>query len=134
LAYRTLKCSPCETAEDSEKEGAWPGSWSYHVGSYLFSSITTAPSLNVWYGEQGSSGACFVAVRELAEYADYAITHSPFNAGKAETCAEQGPYDDYKRPPHSRKIQTWYGHGPDGTTVYTLAAYPQGRECVVALS
>jgi hypothetical protein len=60
-----------ETGEDSEKEGAGPGSWSYFVGEYLFSSITTAPSLEVWYsGEQGSSGAYFVAARVLADYSD----------------------------------------------------------------
>ena len=124
-----------ETGEDSEKEAAGPGSWSYFVGEYLFSSITTAPSLEVWYsGEQGSSGAYFVAARVLAQYSDYEITHSLFNASKAETCAEEGPYDDYERPPYSGKLQTWYGCGPDGATVYTLAAYPEGRECVVALN
>jgi Excalibur calcium-binding domain len=124
-----------ETGEDSEKEAAGPGSWSYYVGEYLFSSITTAPSLEVWYsGEQGSSGAYFVAARVLAQYSDYEITHSLFNASKAETCAEEGPYDDYERPPYLGKLQTWYGCGPDGATVYTLAAYPEGRECVVALN
>lgn len=124
-----------ETGEDSEKEGDGPGSWSYHVGSYLFSSITTARSLEVWYsGEQDSSGAYFVAARELAEYSDYELTHSLFNANKSEVCVDEGSYEDYNRPPLSGKLQTWYGCGPDGATVYTLAAYPEGRECVLALN
>ncbi len=123
-----------ETAEDSEKE-AGPNTWSYHAGEYLPSSITTAPSLQVWYkGEEGSSGAYLVASRTLAQYSDYELTHSFFNAGKDESCAEAGPYDDYGRVPLSGKLQTWYGCGPDGATTYTLAAYPEGRECVVALS
>lgn len=29
---------------------------------------------------------------------------------------------------------TWYGCGADGATVYTMAAYPEGREGVLALS
>jgi len=94
-----------ETGEDSEKDAAGPGSWSY-----------------------------FVAARVLAQYSDYEITHSLFNASKAETCAEAGPYKDYRRPPYSGKLQTWYGCGSDRATVYTLAAYPKGRECVVALN
>jgi hypothetical protein len=135
LSAEVLPSWGVETGEDSEKEGAGPGSWSYFVGEYLFSSITTAPSLEVWYGgEQGSSGAYFVAARNLAQYSDYEITHSLFNAGKAEACAEEGPYDDYDREPYSGKLQTWYGCGMDGATVYTLSAYPEGRECVVALN
>jgi hypothetical protein len=94
-----------ETGEDSEKDAAGPGSWSY-----------------------------FVAARVLTQYSDYEITHSLFNASKAETCAEAGPYKDYRRPPYSGKLQTWYGCGSDRATVYTLAAYPKGRECVVALN
>jgi beta-lactam-binding protein with PASTA domain len=122
-----------ETGENSEKE-AGPNTWSYYAGEYLTSSITTAPDLDAWYSTEGSSGAYFVAARVLAQYSDYEITHSLFNASKAETCAEVGPYDDYDRPPYLGKLQTWYGCGDDGATVYTLAAYPEGRECVVALN
>ena len=110
-----------------------PGSWSYHAGEYLFSSITTAPNLATWYAT-GSSGAYFVASRALTQYSDYEITHSLVNANKAETCAETGPYDDYEREHLSGKLQTWYGCGEDGATVYDLVAYPEGRECVVALN
>ena len=124
-----------ETGEDSEKEGTAPGSWSYHAGEYLFSSITTAPSLEVWYGgEQGSSGAYLVASRELAQYSDFELTHSFINAGKYEGCDQEGPYDDFERGSLSGKLQTWYGCGVDGATTYTLAARPKGGGCVVALN
>jgi hypothetical protein len=123
-----------ETGQDSERE-AEPNTWSYHIGEYLLSSITTAPSIQVWYGgEEGSSGAYFVASRTLAQYSDYELTHSFLNAGKDEVCAEAGPYEDYDRPPLSGKLQTWYECGVDGATVHTLAAAPEGRGCVVALS
>jgi serine protease Do len=122
-----------ETGENSEKEGTGPGTWSYYAGEYLFSSITTAPNLDAWYST-GTSGAYFVASRALAQYSDYELTNSLFNAGKAESCAQQGSYDDYDRKPLSGKLQTWYGCGEDAATVYALAAYPEGRECVVALS
>ena len=75
-----------------------------------------------------------MASRTLAQYSDYELTHSFFNANKDENCAEAGPYDDYERGPLSGKLQTWYGCGSDGATTYALAAYPEGRECVVALS
>lgn len=106
-----------ETGENSEKEGTGPGTWSYHVGEYL-SSITTAPNLDAWYST-GTSGSYFVAARELAQYSDYELTNSLFNAGKAATCAEEGPYEDYDREPLAGKLQTWYGCGEDGATVYT---------------
>jgi hypothetical protein len=133
LSAEVLPSWGVETGEDSEKE-AGPNTWSYHVGEYLFSSITTAPSLEVWYGgEEGSSGAYLAASRSLAQYSDYELTHGHFNASKSEACTV-GPYKDYNRPPYSGKLQTWYDCGVDGATVYTLAAYPEGRECVVALN
>src|SRR5215212_11527851 len=121
-----------ETGEDSEKE-AGSNTWSYFAGEYLTSSITTAPDLEVWYGEQGSSGAYFVASKALAQYSDYELTHSLFNANKSAICTV-GSYEDYDRPPYSGKMQTWENCNLDAATVYTLAAYPEGRECVVALS
>ncbi len=122
-----------ETGEDSEKEGTGPGSWSYHAGEYLISSITAAHSLEDWYGGSGFTGAYFVASKALAEYSDYELTHSLLNAGRDEICEEDGPYTDYDRGSYSGKLQTWYGCGENGVTTYTLAAAPEGRECVVAL-
>src|SRR5215212_9033960 len=121
-----------ETGEDSEKE-AGSNTWSYFAGEYLTSSITTAPDLEVWYGEQGSSGAYFVASKALAQYSDYELTHSLFNANKSAICTV-GSYEDYDRPPYSGKMQTWENCNLDAATVYTLAASPEGRECVVALT
>lgn len=123
-----------ETGEDSEKEGVGIGSWSYHAGEYIFSSITVADSLEAWYGGSGESGAYFVASEALARYSDYEITHSLLNANKGNACAEAGPYEDYERGPLSGKLQAWYGCGQEGATVYTLAAAPEGRGCVVALN
>lgn len=120
-----------EVGADSEKTGG-PNSWSYQAGEYLYSSITTAPNLDAWYST-GTSGAYFVASRALAQYSDYELTNSLFNAGKNESCTV-GPYKDYNRPPLSGKLQTWYECGVDGATVYTLAAAPESRECVVALN
>jgi hypothetical protein len=120
-----------ETGEDSEKD-AGSNTWSHHAGEYLISSITTAPSLDAWYSEQGSSGAYFVASKALAQYSDYDLTHSLFNANKDQVCA-LGPYEDLNRSPYSGKIQTWYDCGVDNATTFTVAAAPEGRECVVAL-
>lgn len=120
-----------EVGADSEKTGG-PNSWSYQAGEYLYSSITTAPNLDAWYST-GTSGAYFVASRALAQYSDYELTNSLFNAGKNESCTV-GPYKDYNRPPLSGKLQTWYECGVDDATVYTLAAAPESRECVVALN
>ena len=118
-----------ETGENSEKEAAGPGSWSYHAGEYLTSSITTAPDLDVWYSAR-TSGAYMVASKALAQYSDYELTHSMLFANKAENCTTTGPYDGYDRPPYSGKIQTWQDCGLDGATTYAVVAAPEGRECV----
>ena len=123
-----------ETGEDSEKEGTSPGTWSYYAGEYLTSSITTARSLGAWYGGEGSSGAYFVASKALTQYSDYELTHALLSANQNQNCASTGPYEDYKRPPYSGKLQTWYDCPPDGATGYTMSVAPEGRECVVVLS
>jgi hypothetical protein len=121
-----------ETGEDSEKE-AGPNTWSYVAGEYLTSSITTAPNLDAWYST-GTSGAYLVASRALAQgYTDYQLTHSLLNENKNNICTA-GPYKDLNRPPYSGKIQTWYECGADGATVFSVAAAPEGRECVVVLN
>jgi hypothetical protein len=120
-----------ETGEDSEKQGG-ASSWSYFAGEYLTSSITTADSLDAWYGGD-ASGAYMMASRALAQnYTDYELTHSLLNANKANNCTA-GPYKDFDRASYSGKIQTWYDCGVDNATTYTVAAAPEGRECVVVL-
>lgn len=74
-----------ETGEDSEKDGTGPGTWSYHAGEYLSSSITTAPNLDVWYSA-GSSGVYFVASKSLAQgYTDQELTRSLYFAKRPRT-------------------------------------------------
>lgn len=120
-----------ETGEDSEKE-AGPNTWSYHAGEYLASSITTAPNLDVWYSA-GTSGAYVVASKSLAqEYTDYELTHSLMFASKSQNCTT-GPYEDYDRPPYSGTVQAWFECDPDGADTYTIAAAPEGRQCVVVI-
>jgi hypothetical protein len=121
-----------ETGENSEKD-AGPNTWSYVVGDYLPSSITTAPNLDAWYST-GTSGAYLVASRALAQdYTDYELTHSLLNAGKNNTCTP-GTYKDLDHSAYSGKIQTWYGCGVDEATVFSVAAAPKSRECVVVLN
>jgi hypothetical protein len=119
-----------ETGEDSEKDAA-TNTWSYYAGEYLTSSITTAPNLDAWYAT-GTSGAYVVASKALAQYTDYELIHSLLYANKDQTCTK-GPYEDYDRSPYSGKIQTWYDCGADGATTFTVAASPEGRECVVVV-
>ena len=120
-----------ETGEDSEKE-AGPNTWSYHAGEYLPSSVTTAPNLDVWY-TSGSSGAYVVASKTLArEHTDHELTRSLMFANKAQNCTT-GPTKDYERPPYSGTLQAWFGCSPDGADTYTVAAAPEGRECVVVI-
>ena len=71
-----------------------------------------------------------VASRSLTQYSDYELTHSLLYANNSENCTK-GPYNDYDREPYSGKIQTWYECGEDGATTYSVAAAPEGRECVV---
>ena len=76
-----------QTGENSEKEGTGTGTWSYYAGEYLPTSITTAPSLDVWYGPVPQSGAYFVASKALTQFSDYEITNLLLNEKKANTCA-----------------------------------------------
>jgi hypothetical protein len=71
-----------------------------------------------------------VASKELTQHTDDELIHELLFARKAERCTA-GPYKDYDRPPYSGKIQTWYGCNVDSATTYTVAAAPEGRECVV---
>ena len=122
-----------ETGRDSEGEGG-PNSWSSYAGEYLISSITTARSLDAWYGggEEGS-GAYVVASKSLAQdYTDEELIRSLLFEDKADKCTE-GPFEDLERGPYNGKIQTWYECGPLGATSFVAAAAPEDRECVVVV-
>lgn len=118
-----------QTGADSEGEGA---NWSSYAEESLVSSITTASSIDGWYvGE--ASGAYLAASKSLARYSDYELTHSLLHENKAENC-DAGPDVDLDRPGYSGKIQTWYGCGGVDATTFSVAAAPEGRECVVMLA
>ena len=123
-----------ETGADSEKDVENAGSWSSVVGYLITSSITTAANLDVWNSGEGEPtvGVYIVASRELAETHtdDDLLSSGPF-AGFAETC-DAGPYEDFDRPPYSGKARTWYC-AVGNKEIYTLAAAPEARECVVLL-
>ncbi|QIN82046.1 DUF4352 domain-containing protein [Rubrobacter tropicus] len=124
-----------ETGADSEKQGG-EGSYSYHAGEYLTSSITTARSLDAWYGDlpgsgQGS-GAYLVASEALArQYTDDELIYSLLHDDKAAECAE-GPARDLDRAPYSGKVQAWFDCNGADNAHYVFAAAPAGRACVVA--
>jgi beta-lactam-binding protein with PASTA domain len=124
-----------ETGADSEKDVANAGSWSSVVGYLITSSITAAANLDDWYtADQPHLGAYIVASRELAQtYTDDEILYAGPFASHAETC-ETGPYEDFSRPPYSGKMQTWLNCGAAVNTIYSVAAAPEGRECVVVLN
>jgi hypothetical protein len=132
LSVEVLPSWGVETGKDSEKD-ARQNTWSYYAGEYLNSSITTASSLDAWYGPGGASGAYIVASKALAQrYTDDELIFTLLFEGKADKCT-RGPYQDYNRPPYKGKILTWFDCGVNDATVHTLAAAPKGRKCVVVL-
>jgi hypothetical protein len=121
-----------ETGEDSEGTGG-ENSWSYYAGEYLKASITTARSLDAWYGgpvKSEGSGAYMVASEALARsYTDDELIFSLLHQKKQTNCTA-GPSQDLDRPPYSGKVQTWFDCNGLGTTYYVFAAAPEGRACV----
>ena len=122
-----------ETGADSEGEGGLK-SWSYYAGEYITTSITTARSLDAWYGiankDQGS-GIYMVSSETLAQqYTDEELIFSLLHEKKSTNCTA-GPYQDLDRPPYTGKIQSWFNCNGLGTTYHVFAAAPEGRECVV---
>jgi hypothetical protein len=122
-----------ETGEDSEGAGD-ENSWSYYAGEYLSVSITTARSLDAWYGgpvKSEGSGAYMVASESLAQsYTDDELIYTLLHQKMEINCAA-GPVEDLDRPPYSGKVQTWFDCNGLGTTYYVFAAAPEGRACVV---
>ncbi|QIN83745.1 hypothetical protein GBA63_14710 [Rubrobacter tropicus] len=123
----------CETGEDSEGPGG-ENSWSYYAGEYLSASITTARSLDAWYGpasDSKGSGAYMVASETLAnQYTDDELIYSLLHQKKQTNCTA-GPSQEIDHPPYSGKVQTWFDCNGLGTDYYVFAAAPEGRACVV---
>jgi hypothetical protein len=119
-----------EVQTGANSEGSGPN-WSDYAGELLTASITTAPNLDAWYNT-GAPGAYIVASRTLAQtYTDDELVVSGPNENWFSTC-QPGTLEDFRRTPYFGRIQTWTC-STGGATVYTLAAAPEGRECVVLL-
>lgn len=123
-----------QTGSDSEGAGA---NWSTFVGEDITSSITTARSLEAWYGGAGEgSGAYIVASRTLAQqYTNEALIYSGLfaNLPTNHSCTTIGRPQDYVRPPYSGQIQTYAGCDGNDNIYVLVAAAPEGRECVAVL-
>lgn len=117
----------------ADKDGAFEGD-NREAGEGDGPAITATPDLSAW--EQGSNatvpGTHMVASRELAqEYAQDELVKSGFNDLSKSTC-QATQLKDFRRSPYSGRIQTWRCENDSAFT--TLAAAPEGSECVVVLS
>jgi hypothetical protein len=120
-----------QTGADSEGEG---DNWSYYVGESITSSITTARSLEGWYGGGEASGAYIVASRTLAQKYTYdELIYSALfaNLPANHSCTTIRRPQDYERPPYSGLIQAYSGCDGVNSTYILVAAAPEGRECAV---
>jgi hypothetical protein len=107
--------------------------WSNFGGKRIVSSVTASSNLYTWHNVGGVSGTYAVASRTLAlTYTDEELVASGPNDFSFR--CEAGIRRDFERPPYSGRLQTWENcdENGEGSSV-TLAAAPQGRECVVLL-
>ena len=120
---------------DSEGEKG-RASWSAFLddGGSAGPSLTAVNDLYSWRnGTAGHRGVYMVASKKLAQaYTDedlIAVGPNDYSAS-----CEAGPIEDFDRPPYSGKMQEWSNCGGDSDHLaVTLAAAPEGRECVVVL-
>ena len=120
---------------DSEGEKG-RASWSSFLddGGSAGPSLTAVNDLYSWRnGTAGHRGVYMVASKKLAQaYTDDDLVASGPNDYSA-TC-EAGPVKDFDRPPYSGKMLEWSNcGGKSDHLAVTLAAAPEGRECVVVL-
>ncbi len=110
------------TGEDAKFEGESVGP-----------SITASTDLHAWHNTGEASGVFFRASRELAQrYTDDQLLDS--EASDFSGSCDLGARRDFGRPPYSGKIQEWKNcGGNEESSFLTLAAAPEGRECVLAL-
>lgn len=85
-------------------------------------------------GTAGHRGTYMVASKKLAgTYTDDELVASGPNDSSSSSC-EAGTIQDFDRPPYSGKVREWNNCGGEcDHTAVTLAAAPEGRECVVLL-
>jgi hypothetical protein len=117
------------TGADSE---AGQSSWSSFLGGDVGASITSAPDLKGW-GASVTVGSYVVASKALAE--DYTngdlVVSGPNDMSGACT---KGDARDFKRGSYQGRIQNWSDcRDEPNLNFYTVAAAPEGRECVVVM-
>lgn len=109
-------------------------SWSAFLGEgeNAGPSMTAVNDLDSWRtGTPGHQGVYVVASRNLAqEYSDdELVVLGPNNYSSS---CEAGTAQDFDRPPYSGKMLEWENcSGESDHTAITLAAAPEGRECVI---
>ncbi len=116
---------------DSEGEKG-RASWSSFLGESAGPSLTAVNDLYSWRnGTVGHKGVYLVASKELAqEHTDDELVVSGPN-DYSSSC-QAGTPQDFDQPPYSGKILEWENcTGDSEHTAITLAAAPEGRECVV---
>lgn len=117
---------------DSEGEKG-RDSWSSWLGEEVGPSLTVVNGLDSWRtGAEGHQGVYIVSSKELVSYEDeYLVEAGPNDYW--ETC-EGGGIQDFNRGGYSGKILQWSECGGEsGHVAVTLAAAPEGRECVVVM-
>ncbi len=121
-------------------EGEKGRNWSSFAGEMIGSSISAINDREAWSsGTRGHRGTYIVASKGLARmYTDDELVNLGPNA--YSTC-EAGTPQDFYRPPSSIDQPSYSGRRLDWSncggfsdhTAITLAAAPEGRECVVVL-
>ncbi len=117
------------TGEESEAGSSWSSFGDENVNS----SITASTDLDAWQNTSGVPGVYLVASRELAQrYTDDELVVSGPNDFSAS--CERGSRQNFDRHPYSGRMQAWKNCAGNGeANLVTLAAAPEGRECVVVL-
>jgi hypothetical protein len=108
-------------------------SWSSFGEENLSSSITASTDLDAWHNTFGVPGMYIVVSRDLAQrYTDDELVVSGPNDFSAS--CERASRRDFDRHPYSGRMQEWKNCAGNGeANLITLAAAPEGRECVVVV-
>jgi hypothetical protein len=118
----------------SDSEGEKGRSWSAFLGESAGPAIAAINDLDAWRnGYEGHRGMYIVTSKKLAQTNtdDELVALGPNDYSSS---CEAGTRRDFSRSPYSGKIQEWNNcTGESDHTALTLAAAPEGRECVVLL-
>ncbi len=104
------------------------------MGERAGPSLAAVNGLEAWRsGARGHKGTYMVASKKLAQrYTDDELV--ALGPNDYSSSCEVGTRQDFDRPHYSGKIQQWDNCGGESDhTALTLAAAPEGRECVVLL-